>query len=46
MKTKKSKVALDQLPGAEHEELKRKALEVTFSQIDKQYGSGAVMMLG
>ncbi len=25
---------------------KRKALEVTFSQIDKQYGSGAVMMLG
>jgi recombination protein RecA len=25
---------------------KKKALEVTFSQIDKQYGSGAVMMLG
>lgn len=25
---------------------KRKALEVTFSQIDKQYGNGAVMMLG
>ena len=25
---------------------KRKALEVTFSQIDKQYGSGAVMLLG
>lgn len=25
---------------------KRKVLEVTFSQIDKQYGSGAVMMLG
>src|SRR5579872_7429650 len=26
--------------------LKRKMLEVTFSQIDKQYGSGAVMKLG
>src|SRR5579872_281223 len=26
--------------------LKRKMLEVTFSQIDKQYGSGAVMRLG
>lgn len=25
---------------------KRKALEVTFSQIDKQYGNGAVMLLG
>ncbi|MBS1987175.1 recombinase RecA [Candidatus Dependentiae bacterium] len=25
---------------------KKKALEVTFSQIDKQYGSGAVMLLG
>ncbi len=28
------------------DDFKRKALEVTFSQIDKQYGSGAVMMLG
>lgn len=28
------------------DELKRKALEVTFSQIDKQYGNGAVMLLG
>lgn len=27
-------------------DLKRKALEVTFSQIDKQYGNGAVMVLG
>jgi recombination protein RecA len=27
-------------------ELKKKALEVTFSQIDKQYGNGAVMLLG
>lgn len=26
--------------------VKKKALEVTFSQIDKQYGSGAVMLLG
>ena len=25
---------------------KQKALEVTFSQIDKQYGNGAIMMLG
>jgi len=27
-------------------EFKKKALEVAFSQIDKQYGSGAVMLLG
>ena len=26
--------------------MKKKMLEVTFSQIDKQYGSGAVMKLG
>lgn len=26
--------------------LKKKALEVTFSQIDKEYGAGAVMLLG
>ncbi len=26
--------------------IKKKMLEVTFAQIDKQYGSGAVMMLG
>ena len=26
--------------------LKKKALEVTFAQIDKQYGSGAIMLLG
>jgi recombination protein RecA len=30
----------------EGESLKKKALEVTFAQIDKQYGNGAVMMLG
>lgn len=27
-------------------DLKKKALEVTFAQIDKQYGNGAVMVLG
>jgi len=27
-------------------EFKKKALEVTFAQIDKQYGNGAVMLLG
>ncbi len=46
MKTKKSKELSDQPEANERDELKRKALEVTFSQIDKQYGSGAVMMLG
>ncbi len=30
----------------EEQAFKKKALEVTFSQIDKQYGSGAVMLLG
>lgn len=33
-------------PKQSDEAFKRKALEVTFSQIDKQYGNGAVMMLG
>ena len=28
------------------QESKRKALEVTFSQIEKQYGKGSVMLLG
>lgn len=47
MKTKATKAALpdSSTPGDELA-FKRKALEVTFSQIDKQYGSGAVMMLG
>ena len=31
---------------ASEKDFKKKALEVTFSQIDKQYGNGAVMMLG
>jgi len=30
----------------EEKAFKQKALEVTFSQIDKQYGNGAVMLLG
>ena len=30
----------------EEGDVRKKALEVTFAQIDKQYGSGAVMMLG
>jgi len=46
MKTKTAKTGSVQRAAAEHDELKRKALEVTFSQIDKQYGNGAVMMLG
>ncbi|TET36775.1 recombinase RecA [Candidatus Dependentiae bacterium] len=46
MKTKTSKTGSTQQSTAGRDELKRKALEVTFSQIDKQYGNGAVMMLG
>ena len=42
MKNKKKQEA--QNPAVD--DFKRKALEVAFSQIDKQYGSGAVMMLG
>ncbi|MDP3889418.1 MAG: DNA recombination/repair protein RecA, partial [bacterium] len=30
----------------ETDAFKKKALEVTFAQIDKQYGNGAVMLLG
>jgi len=33
-------------PETNMQESKRKALEVTFSQIEKQYGKGAVMLLG
>lgn len=46
MKTKTPKTGSAQQSTAGRDELKRKALEVTFSQIDKQYGNGAVMMLG
>jgi recombination protein RecA len=49
MKTKNSPMAHDELikdkNQTEHS-MKKKMLEVTFSQIDKQYGSGAVMKLG
>jgi recombination protein RecA len=46
MKNKTSKESSKQaMPNQEHA-FKKKALEVTFSQIDKQYGSGAVMLLG
>ncbi len=45
MKAKKDKTKSADIKN-EQEAFKRKALEVTFSQIDKQYGNGAVMMLG
>ncbi|CAN5182567.1 recombinase RecA [soil metagenome] len=40
--TAKAKVPVD----SNEKILKKKALEVTFSQIDKEYGAGAVMLLG
>jgi len=43
MKQKNQKEAKD---FSSETAFKKKALEVTFSQIDKQYGSGAVMLLG
>ena len=43
--TKESTSKVKQIDSQE-KSLKKKALEVTFSQIDKQYGSGAVMLLG
>ncbi len=42
MKNKKNQTT----DKGEADTFKRKALEVTFSQIEKQYGNGAVMMLG
>ncbi len=33
-------------PQTQEQAFKKKALEVTFSQIDKHYGTGAVMLLG
>ncbi len=33
-------------PLNENKEAKKKALEITFSQIDKEYGKGSVMLLG
>ncbi len=46
MKTKKTTKVENPVEKKETDVFKRKALEVTFSQIDKQYGNGAIMMLG
>ena len=49
MKSKTAKSSqrfADIAPGGDERAIKQKMLEVTFSQIDKQYGSGAVMLLG
>lgn len=48
MKQKTSKKAANPIENnlAVEQQFKKKALEVTFSQIDKQYGNGAVMLLG
>lgn len=54
MKTKASSGSTKQAISAHNEQesivkdasFKQKALEVTFAQIDKQYGKGAVMLLG
>lgn len=46
MKNKKTAKVADPVVKQETDGFKRKALEVTFSQIDKQYGNGAIMMLG
>ena len=42
----KQKTQKDSNAPIAEQAFKKKALEVTFSQIDKQYGSGAVMLLG
>src|SRR5579863_4657303 len=49
MKTKTTSLAQDERSKEKNQteqSMKKKMLEVTFSQIDKQYGSGAVMKLG
>lgn len=48
MKTKTTPMTAENLKNKDSVEqsMKKKMLEVTFSQIDKQYGSGAVMKLG
>lgn len=43
--TKNKKGAIPESNAQEHN-TKKKALEVAFAQIDKEYGSGAVMLLG
>ncbi len=45
MKNKKNQI-IEKVEKSETDAFKRKALEVAFSQIDKQYGNGAIMMLG
>ena len=44
--TTKASLATSAKPDSTEKTFKKKALEVTFSQIDKQYGSGAVMLMG
>jgi recombination protein RecA len=44
--SKKIKAAKLIKPEAQPEDFKKKALDVAFAQIDKQYGKGAVMRLG
>lgn len=46
MKDKKKSTQTGASKNVQEQEFKKKALEVTFSQIDKQYGNGAVMLLG
>ncbi len=49
MKTKTTTAAREEHSKEKNQaelSMKKKMLEVTFSQIDKQYGSGAVMKLG
>lgn len=46
MKTKTSAKETTTIQQRSDLDVKKKALEVTFSQIDKHYGTGAVMLLG
>ena len=46
MKEKKLSKKGASLGGDQENSFKKKALEVTFAQIDKQYGTGSVMLLG
>ncbi len=46
MKQKKTTAKSTPISVSANNDDKKKALEVTFSQIDKQYGNGAVMLMG
>lgn len=46
MKNKASRESVENNINEQDLNFKKKALEVTFAQIDKQYGNGAVMLLG